>query len=109
MCGRVRLCRWVRTWSTRPRSRQIRLSCACIRGADGDFTLYEDENDNYDYEKGAHATIPMHWDDATRTLTIGDRVGSFPGMLAERTFRVVFPDGSGSKEVRYAGRAVSVH
>jgi alpha-D-xyloside xylohydrolase len=40
-------------------------------GADGDFTLYEDENDNYNYEKGAHATIAMHWDDAAHTLTIG--------------------------------------
>jgi len=58
-------------------------------GADGDFTLYEDENDNYNYEKGVHATIPMHWNDAARTLTIGARDGSFPGMLEKRTFRVV--------------------
>jgi alpha-D-xyloside xylohydrolase len=58
-------------------------------GADGDFTLYEDENDSYRYEKGVHATIAMHWDDGAKTLTIGAREGSFPGMLAERTFRVV--------------------
>jgi alpha-D-xyloside xylohydrolase len=51
--------------------------------------LYEDENDGYAYEKGAHATIAMHWDDAAKTLTIGAREGSFPGMLKERTFRVV--------------------
>ena len=49
------------------------------RGADGDFTLYEDENDNYNYEKGAYATIPLPWDDAAQTLTIGDRTGHFPG------------------------------
>ncbi len=60
------------------------------RGANGRFTLYEDENDNYNYEKGAHSTIPFTWDDATHTLTIGDRVGTFPGMLASRTFRIVF-------------------
>jgi alpha-D-xyloside xylohydrolase len=58
-------------------------------GADGSFTLYEDENDNYNYEKGIHATIAFHWDDANRRLTIEDRKGSFPGMLKERSFNIV--------------------
>jgi alpha-D-xyloside xylohydrolase len=58
-------------------------------GADGSFTLYEDENDNYNYEKGVHATIVFHWDDAKRQLTIDDRKGAFPGMLKERTFNVI--------------------
>ena len=58
-------------------------------GADGDFMLYEDENDNYNYEKGAYATIAIHWDDARQTLTLGARKGSFPGMLQNRTFKVV--------------------
>lgn len=60
------------------------------RGADGQFTLYEDEGDNYDYEKGRYATIPISWNEATQTLTIGRRQGNFPGMLANRTFRVVW-------------------
>ena len=60
------------------------------RGADGSFTLYEDENDNYDYEKGVYATIPIHWDDTAHSLTIGARKGRFPGMLESRTFNVVF-------------------
>ena len=60
------------------------------RGANGSFTLYEDESDNYDYESGMFATIPMTWNDGTKTLTIGARTGSFPGMLASRTFHVVF-------------------
>ncbi len=60
------------------------------RGADGTFALYEDENDNYDYEKGQHAVIPFSWDNASHVLTIGDRVGSFPGMLQSRTFHIVF-------------------
>jgi len=58
-------------------------------GADGSFTLYEDEDDNYNYEKGVHATIAFHWDDANRRLTIDDRKGSFPGMLKERSFNLV--------------------
>jgi alpha-D-xyloside xylohydrolase len=59
-------------------------------GADGRFTLYEDEGDSYDYEKGVYATIPMQWSEADQTLTIGSRKGEFPGMLTERTFRIVW-------------------
>jgi alpha-D-xyloside xylohydrolase len=58
-------------------------------GADGGFTLYEDENDNYDYEKGVYSTIDFSWDDARHQLTIDSRKGSFPGMVKARTFDVV--------------------
>ncbi len=88
------------------------------RGADGSFTLYEDEGDSYRYEQGAFATIPIKWDDARKTLTLGDRAGEFPGMLKERTFRVVWVrpgKGAGAlaekdadTEVRYTGKAVEV-
>jgi alpha-D-xyloside xylohydrolase len=74
-------------WTTEKPADPIELRI--YPGADGDFTLYEDENDNYNYEKGAHATIALHWDDGAKTLTVGSREGSFPGMLAERRFRVV--------------------
>jgi len=87
-------------------------------GADGDFTLYEDENDNYNYEKGIHATISLHWDDAARTLTIGDRQGQFPGMLQTRTFQIVLigeghgvgiaPTALPDKVVPYYGKQLSV-
>ncbi len=88
-------------------------------GADGDFTLYEDEGDNYDYERGANSVIPMHWDDKAQTLTIGDRHGTFPGMLESRTFRVVRvteAHGVGvastqkvDAQIEFAGKAVTVH
>lgn len=58
-------------------------------GANGSFTLYEDENDNYNYEKGAYTTIPITWNNSKRTLTIGDRAGSFAGMITERKFNIV--------------------
>jgi alpha-D-xyloside xylohydrolase len=58
-------------------------------GADGEFTLYEDENDNYNYEKGLYSTIEFEWTNATRTLKIGNRQGNFPGMLKIRTFQIV--------------------
>jgi alpha-D-xyloside xylohydrolase len=58
-------------------------------GAHGEFVLYEDEFDNYNYEKGAYSTITFKWDDKKQTLTINDRQGSFPGMLDLRTFRIV--------------------
>ena len=59
------------------------------QGADGEFTLYEDEGVNYNYEQGMYAMIPMKYDEATKTLVIGERQGEFPGMLKERTFTVV--------------------
>jgi alpha-D-xyloside xylohydrolase len=60
------------------------------RGANGSFTLYEDEGDSYSYEKGKYATIPISWNEAKHTLQIGKRSGEFPGMLKDRTFNVVW-------------------
>ena len=87
-------------------------------GADGEFTLYEDENDNYNYEKGIYSTITFKWDDAKKVLTIGDRKGSFPEMLKERKFNiiVVTPNkGTGmnavkkyDKVVKYNGKEMVV-
>ena len=57
-------------------------------GANGEFILYEDENDNYNYEKGIFSTIAFRWDNASRQLTIGKRKGSFPGMLEIRSFQI---------------------
>ena len=59
-------------------------------GADGQFTLYEDEGTNYNYEKGKYATITFTYDDTHRQLTISKRKGSFKGMLKERKFNIVF-------------------
>jgi alpha-D-xyloside xylohydrolase len=58
-------------------------------GINGEFTLYEDENDNYNYEKGIYSTISFVWNDMKKTLTIADRKGSFPGMPYERNFNIV--------------------
>ncbi len=103
-------------WATEKPADPIELRV--YRGADGDFTLYEDENDNYDYEKGVYATIPLHWDDGKQMLTIGDRQGQFPGMLTSRKFQVVFvgenhgngimPSDTPDKVVSYSGKALTV-
>jgi len=57
-------------------------------GRDADFTLYEDEGTNYNYEKGAFSTIAFHYNEAAGTLNIDRRNGSFPGLLLKRTFRI---------------------
>ncbi|MGA8265107.1 MAG: TIM-barrel domain-containing protein [Ignavibacteriaceae bacterium] len=62
-------------------------------GADDEFTLYEDENDNYDYEKGVYSTITFKWDDAKKELTINDRKGFFLGMLNKRKFCILKVSG----------------
>jgi alpha-D-xyloside xylohydrolase len=59
-------------------------------GANGSFTLYEDENVNYNYENGAFSTIPFIYHENSQMLIIGERSGSFPGMLEERTFEIVW-------------------
>ena len=76
-------------------------------GADGSFTLYEDEGDNYNYEKGVYATIPFTWNDKTSSLTVGSRQGSYPGMLASRQFTFILPDGT-SKNVSYNGESLTI-
>jgi len=58
-------------------------------GANGEFTLYEDENDNYNYEKGALSTIKFTWNNAKKALTIGDCKGTFTGMLGQRKFNII--------------------
>lgn len=85
-------------------------------GADGEFTLYEDENDNYNYEKGAYSTIKFKWNEMTRTLTIENRAGSFPGMIKSRKFRLTLignnnrpgnPQTKQSKIILYNGNSIS--
>ena len=103
-------------WSDEKPADNIRLYV--YAGRDADFTLYEDDGVTYGYEKGAYATIPIHWDDASRTLTIGARKGSFPGMLETRTFTVVVvdpahpagfvPDASGT-EMLYDGKSLQMN
>jgi alpha-D-xyloside xylohydrolase len=87
-------------------------------GANGEFTLYEDENDNYNYEKGNYSTITFTWNNAKKTLTIGELKGSFPGMIVTRNFNIVLVNknkGNGvstiekfDKSVSYTGKKVSI-
>jgi len=87
-------------------------------GKDASFELYEDENTNYNYENGAFSTIQFHYNEADKKLTIQAREGEFPGMVANRKFRVIvvsrdnavpFLDSDVSgKEVDYNGEKVEV-
>jgi len=94
------------------------LELRIYSGADAHFTLYEDENDNYNYEKGVYATISFYWDDAKQKLTIDDRKGAFPGMLTKRSFQIVLvKEGHGTgieitrnpeKVILYKGKKLTV-
>lgn len=83
------------------------LELKIYAGANGNFTLYEDEFDNYNYEKGAYTEIPIAWNNASRKLTIGARKGTYKGMLTNRKFTVVLQDGT-KKEISYNGKKVVV-
>lgn len=83
-------------------------------GADGHFTLYEDENDNYNYEKGVYSTIDFHWNNKGKQLTIGQRKGEFPGMIKDRIFNIIVVreghgtgieiTGKADKSINYSGK-----
>jgi alpha-D-xyloside xylohydrolase len=87
-------------------------------GANGDFTLYEDENDNYNYENGIYSLIRFNWYDAKKSLTIEARKGKFPGMLKEHTFNIVIVNeskGTGidissmiDKKIKYSGKNTTI-
>ncbi len=83
------------------------LDILVFPGAHATFELYEDEGNNYNYEKGAYSIIPFQWNDRSRTLTIGKRNGSFKGMKNQRTFRVRLHDGT-VHTVNYNGQRVKV-
>jgi alpha-D-xyloside xylohydrolase len=92
------------------------LEIRIYEGADGDFTLYEDEGDGYQYESGAYSTIRFSWNSAEKTLTMGDRTGSFPGMPEEREFNLVLipkdqpvdREQPLQKGIRYLGEKMTV-
>jgi alpha-D-xyloside xylohydrolase len=86
-------------------------------GADGKFTVYEDDNETYDYEKGQYATVDLAWNDAARSLTIGARKGTYPGLVKARRLNVVLVDPANAtaleparatKSITYAGKPMSV-
>ncbi|MFA6450109.1 MAG: TIM-barrel domain-containing protein [bacterium] len=87
-------------------------------GADSKFVIYEDENDNYNYEKGSYAVIPISWNETAKSVTIGERKGAFPGMLKSRSFNIVVvgsehgvglePEAKPDRSVKYSGKSVSV-
>ena len=87
-------------------------------GRDGEFELYEDEGTNYNYERGKYATIEIAYDDDAKTVTIGQRRGSFPGMLKQRRFNIVLVskdapkplnlDNPEGRMVEYSGKELTV-
>ena len=88
------------------------LDVYVYKGADGSFTLYEDEGLNYNYEKGLYAEIPFVYDESEGVLTIGERKGGFEGMLERRVFNVISVSDkcvSHPASVTYDGSKVTVN
>jgi alpha-D-xyloside xylohydrolase len=82
-------------------------------GANGRFTVYEDDGKSYRYEAGEYATIAIVWDEAQHALHIGARAGSYPGMTVQRTLRIkLMPQQPGHRAqehtVRYVGAPINV-
>lgn len=93
------------------------LTLYVYTGRNATFSLYEDGGTTYDYEKGAYSVIPFTYNEGTKSLTIGERKGTFPQMLPRRTIRVVkiapsvakgLERARWEKEVSYEGKSVVV-
>jgi len=94
------------------------LTVNVYTGADGSFSLYEDDGTSRQYLNGAFSRIPMRYDQATRTLTVGAREGRFPGMHGSRKISVrwfgpgaarpFLMNGRADASVTYAGQPVSI-
>jgi alpha-D-xyloside xylohydrolase len=88
---------------------QINLTVKVYTGKNGEFTLYEDEGVNYNYENGAYSTIRFSYDEAAKTLTIDEVKGGYSGMPTDRIFKIEWI-GKDRKntvtEVRYTGKRV---
>ena len=93
------------------------LEIRIYTGADAEFLLYEDENDSYNYETGKYSTILMKWNETGKSFTIGNRKGDFPGILRNRTFRIIWvnsENGIGlepstqAKVVQYSGKEMTI-
>jgi alpha-D-xyloside xylohydrolase len=86
-------------------------------GADARFTIYEDDNETYAYEKGQRATYDLVWNDQARTLHVGARQGSFPAMVRERRLNLALMDPGNAtgvapaavtRQAKYSGKAITV-
>ncbi len=93
------------------------LEIRIYKGADAVFSLFEDEGDNYNYEKGKYTIIPFTWNEKLQVLTIGNLQGSYTGSLKKRVFNIVFVsegNGAGSgeavarNEVVYLGKSIII-
>lgn len=84
------------------------LTIKIYPGNNAGFVLYEDEFDNYNYEKGDFTEIPFHWNEKSKTLTIEARKGKYNGMIGERTFKLILPDGQ-QRSVNYSGKKVNIY
>ncbi|MDD4991267.1 MAG: glycoside hydrolase family 31 protein [Paludibacter sp.] len=97
---------------------QTDLTLYVYAGKNGSFGLYEDENLNYNYEKGAYSTIEFSYNDKTKTLTIGNLKGNFNGIIKDRNFKIVLVDAKkpigideaakNARSVQYNGKKLEI-
>jgi len=93
------------------------LEIRVYTGTDGIFELYEDEGDNYNYEKLEYSIIQFEWNESQQILTINELQGQFPGMLQKRIFNIIWVNetsGNGinnckvDKQVKYDGKKMII-
>ena len=84
------------------------LELHIFSGADGEFDLYDDAGDDYGYEEGRYELIKIRWEDSIKTLTIGERKGSYEGMEKRRLLDI-YLDEKKVKSIEYEGTEYKIH
>jgi alpha-D-xyloside xylohydrolase len=85
------------------------LTLFIYTGRNASFVLYEDEGTNYNYEKGQRSLIRLNYNESTATLTIDQREGSFPGMIREREFKIVWVSKRQPVQLKFDESGMLIH
>ena len=92
--------------------RQDELEIRVYTGKDAAFTLYNDEGDNYNYEKGKYIEIPMIWNEKNQTLTVENQIGNYKNQPMTYSMNISWISGNGyevkSKTIKYTGKKIVI-
>ena len=92
--------------------KQDELEIRVYTGKDASFTYYNDEGDNYNYEKGKYIEIPIIWNEKKQSLTIRKQIGSYKNQTSVYTMNIVWISGnqnnSSSKIIKYTGKEIVI-
>ncbi len=94
-------------YATEPTTEPIEIRV--YAGADGDFTLYLDDNTSYDYEQGIYSEVVMRYSEKSGEITLSSGVDKFAEFAKNPMTFVVTRHGSeAQKSIVFNGTTQSI-